>query len=227
MIVKNSLIGLALAAGVVFASAAVAAVPVVNVGDTIRFADGPGAWPGGAFVLTAYSGSSTTVTGSFQSFCLETDETMNYTGLFTVAGITNTANAGGANTNSGDALSLQTEWLYKQFMESAGALGITWNAQSAVDQGTAMQQAIWLLEGEITSTSNTTANNLIGLANTAVAAGWTDIGDRVRVLNINYASGALAQDQLYIMPVPEPESYALFLAGLGLMGLIVRRRRSA
>lgn len=209
------------------ATAVVAAVPVVNVGDAIRFADGPGASPGGAFVLTAYSGSSTTVTGSFQSFCLEKDETMNYTGLFTVAGITNTANAGGVNTNGGDVLSLQTEWLYKQFMESAGALGTTWNALSAVNQGTAMQQAIWLLEGEITSTSNTTANNLIGLANTAVTAGWTDIGDRVRVLNINYASGALAQDQLYIMPVPEPESYALLLAGLGLMGLIVRRRRSA
>lgn len=28
-------------------------------------------------------------------------------------------------------------------------------------------------------------------------------------------------------PVPEPGTYALFLAGLGLMGLIMRRRRSA
>jgi hypothetical protein len=28
------------------------------------------------------------------------------------------------------------------------------------------------------------------------------------------------------MPVPEPESYALFLAGLGLMGFIARRRTS-
>lgn len=30
-----------------------------------------------------------------------------------------------------------------------------------------------------------------------------------------------------IIPVPEPESYAMFLAGLGLMGVIARRRRSA
>ena len=29
-----------------------------------------------------------------------------------------------------------------------------------------------------------------------------------------------------ILPVPEPESYALFLAGLGLMGFIARRRTS-
>jgi hypothetical protein len=29
-----------------------------------------------------------------------------------------------------------------------------------------------------------------------------------------------------VMPVPEPESYALFLAGLGLMGFIARRRTS-
>lgn len=31
----------------------------------------------------------------------------------------------------------------------------------------------------------------------------------------------------YIAPVPEPESYAMLLAGLGLMGAVARRRRSA
>lgn len=32
------------------------------------------------------------------------------------------------------------------------------------------------------------------------------------------------QFSLVAIPVPEPETYALFLAGLGLMGLVVRRR---
>jgi hypothetical protein len=37
-------------------------------------------------------------------------------------------------------------------------------------------------------------------------------------------ASSVAQDQLVITAVPEPESYALLLAGLGLMGTIARRR---
>jgi hypothetical protein len=34
-------------------------------------------------------------------------------------------------------------------------------------------------------------------------------------------------DQLLdVQPVPEPETYAMLLAGLGLMGVVARRRRS-
>lgn len=43
-------------------------------------------------------------------------------------------------------------------------------------------------------------------------------------------SGELVEGgQLYMvsMPVPEPESYAMFLAGLGLMGVVARRRKAA
>jgi hypothetical protein len=31
--------------------------------------------------------------------------------------------------------------------------------------------------------------------------------------------------QITITPVPEPETYAMFLAGLGLMGAVARRRK--
>jgi len=33
---------------------------------------------------------------------------------------------------------------------------------------------------------------------------------------------------LYVIstPVPEPESYAMFLAGLGLLGVVARRRKA-
>jgi hypothetical protein len=38
-----------------------------------------------------------------------------------------------------------------------------------------------------------------------------------------------AQDYVVasVTPVPEPESYAMLLAGLGLMGAVVRRRKNA
>jgi len=32
-------------------------------------------------------------------------------------------------------------------------------------------------------------------------------------------------DNIYVTAVPEPESYAMLLAGIGLMGVIARRRR--
>jgi hypothetical protein len=33
-------------------------------------------------------------------------------------------------------------------------------------------------------------------------------------------------DNVTVTAVPEPETYALFMAGLGLMGLIARRRKN-
>ena len=37
------------------------------------------------------------------------------------------------------------------------------------------------------------------------------------------ANGSLAQVQPCTMPVPEPGAYAMFLAGLGLVGFMARR----
>jgi hypothetical protein len=43
----------------------------------------------------------------------------------------------------------------------------------------------------------------------------------------NYTYSDNAQDQLYmISAVPETETYAMMLAGLGLMGTIARRRKA-
>lgn len=38
------------------------------------------------------------------------------------------------------------------------------------------------------------------------------------------ASGPGAQDLAVFAPIPEPETYAMMLAGLGLQGFIARRR---
>jgi hypothetical protein len=64
---------------------------------------------------------------------------------------------------------------------------------------------------------------------------WDGLGN-VRVLNLftqrsgsagNYTYSGHSQDQLYmISAVPEVETYAMMLAGLGLMGTIVRRRKA-
>jgi hypothetical protein len=46
----------------------------------------------------------------------------------------------------------------------------------------------------------------------------------LRLTGTTLASGGSYAGSINVTPVPEPESYALFLAGLGLMGFIARRR---
>ena len=47
-------------------------------------------------------------------------------------------------------------------------------------------------------------------------------------VNVNGIGAGLSHASLYtaaVTPVPEPETYALMLAGLGAMGFVARRRR--
>jgi hypothetical protein len=234
----------AIAGFAILASSYALAAPQVLVGDKIKFADGNGASPGGAFILTNWGPTGAASQGSFESFCLEKNEYMNYGGpaynqgpTFNVNSISTEAKRGGQGGNQGtapntfDPLDAKTAFLYTNYIETPSALGAVagWNAAGANARGTAMQQAIWTIEQELTSTSDTLANSLITFA---AASGWTDTG-RVKVLNLtwfsgggsSYPTGTYAQDQLYIAPVPEPETYAMMLAGLGLIGFIARRRR--
>ena len=57
------------------------------------------------------------------------------------------------------------------------------------------------------------------LENGTFLAGATGINDRGQIIT-NASDG----HSYLLTPVPEPETYAMFLAGLGLMGFIARRR---
>lgn len=46
---------------------------------------------------------------------------------------------------------------------------------------------------------------------------WKNSAYNVGVDNVNFS----------VTPVPEPESYAMFLAGMGILGAVARRRRAA
>jgi PEP-CTERM motif len=189
--------------------AAVALVPTVAfadtilVGDNVRFLGTDGTLGGGAFQLDDLATGAGT---DFLTFCLQRTEYLDYSSTFVVGGIT-----GYADDASGpDFLSDETRWIYKSYR-----LGTLTGYSS--DE---IQAAIWTLENEWSSSvGNSTA--LIALAHTAVAGGAN--GDGVRVLNLFYASGAKAQDQLTFTAVPEPASMALL--GLGLFAAARRRRK--
>ena len=180
---------------------------------------------------------------SFLTFCLEYSEHISLNTAYYVDINTKTINGGNgvAATYSGDIagvanaydpLSPATAWLYTQFRNGTLHSNVTggFNYTSNADANS-LQKAIWFLENEqpITFLNGDTKANYLVTA--AVAAGWTGIGD-VRVMNLwdsyNANTGVFSgghQDQLYLLPVvPEPETYAMMLAGLGVLGLIVGRR---
>jgi hypothetical protein len=222
---SSTLKSLAFAAVTTIAASTVMASTVVSQGDKMKFADGYGASPGGAFVLTDWGQTGTTNKGSFETFCIEYNEYMNYTSTFRVDSISDAAVSGGVGgaVNGSDPLDARTAFLYTSYIEDQSAFSSVsgWSSASLTDKGTAMQKAIWFLENEITSTGNALATSLVNLAN---SSGWTDTG-RVHVLNLVFdATGGKAQDQLYLAPVPLPAAGWLMLSALGLGGLLTKRR---
>lgn len=113
--------------------------------------------------------------------------------------------------------SAEVQELYDRFFDTS----IT-TQQGAV----AFQLALW----DLTGGTPVTGYSFVGVAGaSSTAADWIST---VRADNDPFAqkytltlwSNSAQQDVLQATPVPEPETYALMLAGLGAIGMIARRR---
>ena len=235
------------------ASFALAAPPGIQAGDKITLS--ATAWGGvnggGEFLASALTGNSP----SFQTFCVEYSEYFYYDKPLLVSKVNTGSKNGGAGgsvldpggdpdgagpyTNKWDPISDKTAYLFTKFTNHT-LTGYDWNGTTAEHKAdsTALQLAIWYLEGEISSTVNSSVYNLY--TSNSRATGWvadamqnaTGWNGQVRVLNLLREStpgsgvfNTVAQDQLYLAPIPEPETYAMMLAGLGLIGFVAGRRR--
>ncbi len=219
-------LAVALLAGAQMASAQVAAGSVVKLDTSLPGNQGP-------FAGSVVSGPG--AGGSFLSFCLEKHEAFTPgSNLYvkSVTGATTNAAWGHYGASTSDPLSNATAWLFTQF--STNTLANFSHTSSS--KANSLQNAIWYLENEIswyTVNADLQAKAWVALAQTATSGpnAWSNSGN-VQVLNLfknaNYTEHA--QDQLYYYvtsPVPEAETYAMLLAGLGVMGAIVRRRKAA
>jgi hypothetical protein len=179
---------------------------------TAKLADGPGTTGGGEFYMTLYDNGNPVET--FITFCLQKTQYIDFTTTFTVQ-----VSTAADDTPAADPIESQTAWLYT--MARAGTLAGYDHSQAAAN---ALQKSIWYFEGEVSANPDLELGNnydFVGLANAAVANGYSGIGD-VRVANMFFPNGAKAQDQL--MLVPEPSTMALF--GMGAFATALRRKRS-
>jgi hypothetical protein len=222
---------------------------IVITRDNNKYSGSPGGMGAGEMGVTSFTGGTSVAMGSgvgvsgsvFQTFCLESNEsistgaTLNWSTLGTAA--TNGGYSGAVGGS--DSLDARTAYLYHQFV--TGSLsGYTYNqGNGRVASATSLQLAIWQIEGEIQPGVLTTAYNgnaqaqaWVTAATAAVASGsWTGLGN-VRVINPVNASGDSQQSMLIetttvVTPVPLPPAALL---GIGLMGALCSvgalRRRS-
>ena len=85
---------------------------------------------------------------------------------------------------------METAWLYYQF-STQSLIGYDYfDSTKRGDDANSLQYAIWLLENEITSTSDQQALSWIAAAEIATQQGWTN-NELVFVMNMVKADGSV------------------------------------
>ncbi len=217
MELKNIARGIA-ALGIAAAIAAPASAATVNISGYTN--GGPSSV---SVASPAYSGGAGQFSGTldgnaFTTFCAELTQSFNFNTNYTYSIVSGTT----AWTNPVYlGLSRLVTWL---------AANPTFN--NSADKSAAMQSAVWEVIYETSGTYNLAAGTFVatsgtGSTQTAISnlnAQWGNINTTLPTLFADKLVNANHQDFLLTTPVPEPEAFAMMLAGLGLVGAIARRR---
>lgn len=185
----------------------------------------------GGFRMTDTSGPTLAAGTSFMAWCVDIYHLLN-TGS---SGSSYALQTGSQFFGAGSSVIGRLERLASYVVDNDGSAATT-TLESALTgslQSAAFQLAVWEIVNEggssglnvsngdfyVTGATTTVANLANGwLTN---SAGWAS----TQVLSV-WSGPNSTQDLAVFAPIPEPETYAMLLAGLGLMGFIARRRRA-
>lgn len=153
---------------------------------------------------------------SFQSYCIELNQTFSFGTTYTDYTLTNTV----AQLNP-----IKTTQI-GQLLTAAGGFAASMSASHSA----AVQAGIWEIVYENSGAFNLGAGNFLAGPGTVSAADLTVVNGYLANLGTYSATAfnilASPQHQDFITAVPEPETYALMMAGLMGVGFVARRKRA-
>ena len=168
-----------------------------------------------------YSGGAGQFTGllngnSFLTYCTEIGQNFSFNTLYTYSVVSGVTAWGAATSTALDRV-------------LSGAMAAGWPSNAT--QSAVVQAAVWEVLYETSGTYSFAGGTFIATGTGAVQTAldladpyWASLGSIPITVHADQLFNPDRQNFLVMTAVPEPGTYAMMLAGLGLMGVIARRR---
>jgi hypothetical protein len=157
---------------------------------------------------------------SFIAYCIDLVQTFSFNSSFDVTPVSALAHFGATTAGALDRLYTQRFAAVANNIESAAFQLAVWEIMNETSGSYSVSGGSFMAAA--TPGSNSNDLTAIGYANAWLEALSSGAFGGYRLTAL---TSATRQDQLMATPVSEPETYAMLLAGLGLMGFLARRRR--